>query len=1078
MQKHNPVQKRGLYSKRICQISKNPIKSSHHNTGGSIIQIFLKSLIAIRIFKSLCIMFHTSRFPIYPVKRKLFGVRIVLLKVAVAIVFFLLQNCNTKNSNNNIEELKAGFLNPPEDTRPGVYWYFMDGNLSKEGMTADLESMKQAGIGTVLFLEVNVGVPRGKVDFFSEEWKDLFVHAVHECERLGIEMTLGVGPGWTGSGGPWVKPSQSMQHLVSSSIEADGAEKKQIRLPVPLPRSPFFGEGGFTPGLKKQWEDFYEDVAVLAFPSPDTNAIPDIGEKALYYRAPYTSQPGVKQYLPSLASYPVLPPTAGIKKNTIIDLSGKLNADGTLNWEVPTGKWTIMRFGRRNNGAVTRPAPLPGLGFECDKFDTVAFNDHLNDFTGKLLDKIGTRNKSSKRGLTMLHMDSWEMGSQNWTPAFRNEFTKRRGYDPLPFYPVYAGKIVESLEISERFLWDLRQTSQELVVEYHAQHLKSYSHRNGFGLSIEPYDMNPSADMELGSVADVPMCEFWSPGGFNSAFSCIQAASIAHVNGQPVVAAESFTAVDGWKQHPGSMKNQGDWAFATGINKFVYHTFQHQPLDKKLKPGMTMGPYGVQWNRNQTWWPMADAYHKYISRCQYLLRQGRSVADVLYLTPEGSPHVFRAPASALSADPFLPDRKGYNFDGCSPGQLYNAYVKNNKVTFPGGASYHLLVLPAFETMTPALLKKIKSLITEGATIIGTPPQKSPGLSGYPGCDAEIKSLAKEIWGSADLPLKQVSQNYGKGKIIRGGEISTKTDNLYPEYAATAGLLKEMGIQQDFEADSSIRYIHRELDNADLYFVSNKTDKLLKAEAIFRSAKNPPSLWDPLTGEIYSLPEFSKKGDRTSISLQFEPYQSFFIVFAKDNKALPAPSKNFPVTNVLTTIQGAWNISFDTTWGGPATISFDNLEDWTLRHEQGIKYYSGIAVYKKTFDVALNTKPGNDEKFFLDLGEVKNMARVTLNGKLIGVVWTAPWKLDISDVLKEKDNKLEIEVANLWPNRLIGDEQLPADGIKDGEWPEWLLNNKSRTSGRYTFSTHQHYDKNSPLLKSGLIGPVTIQQSHF
>ncbi len=364
-----------------------------------------------------------------------------------------------------------------------------------------------------------------------------------------------------------------------------------------------------------------------------------------------------------------------------------------------------MRFGRRNNGAVTRPAPLPGLGFECDKFDTVAFNDHLNDFTGKLLIKIGPRNKKSKGGLTMLHMDSWEMGSQNWTPAFRNEFMKRRGYDPLPFYPVYAGKIVESLEISERFLWDLRQTSQELVVEYHAKHLKKYSHQNGFGLSIEPYDMNPSADMELGSVADVPMCEFWSPGGFNSSFSCIQAASIAHVNGQPVVAAEAFTAVDGWKQHPGSMKNQGDWAFATGINKFVYHTFQHQPLDEKLKPGMTMGPYGVQWNRNQTWWPMADAYHKYVSRCQYLLRQGKSVADVLYLTPEGSPHVFRAPASALSGDPFLPDRKGYNFDGCSPGQLYNAYVKNNKVTFPGGASYHLLVLPAFETMTPGFIKK-------------------------------------------------------------------------------------------------------------------------------------------------------------------------------------------------------------------------------------------------------------------------------------------------------------------------------------------------------------------------------------
>ncbi|HKO82140.1 MAG TPA: glycosyl hydrolase, partial [Chitinophagaceae bacterium] len=715
--------------------------------------------------------------------------------------------------------------------------------------------------------------------------------------------------------------------------------------------------------------------------------------------------------------------------------------------------------------------------FECDKFDTTAFNDHLNEFTGKLLTKIGSRNKQSKGGLTMLHMDSWEMGSQNWTNEFRNEFMKRRGYDPLPFYPVYAGKIVESLEISERFLWDLRQTSQELIVEYHAQHLKKYSHQNGFGLSIEPYDMNPSADMELGAVADVPMCEFWSPGGFNSSFSCIQAASIAHVNGQPVVAAEAFTAVDGWMQHPGSMKNQGDWAFATGINKFVYHTFQHQPLDEKLKPGMTMGPYGVQWNRNQTWWSMADAYHKYISRCQYLLRQGKSVADILYLTPEGSPHVFRAPASALSGGSFMPDRKGYNFDGCSPAQLYNAFVKDNKLMFPGGASYHLLVLPVFETMTPALLEKIKSLINEGATVIGSPPEKSPGLSGYPDCDIKIKSLVKEIWGSTGIPDKQTTHNYGKGKIIWGGELNSKIDNLYPAYDITAKLLTGIGVQMDFEADSSVRYTHRESSDWDLYFVSNRTDRPLKTDAIFRTAKGSPSLWDPLAGKTKNLPESFKKGNRISVPLQFEPYQSFFIVFTKDNNPLPAQTKNFPVNTIVTAIEGPWAVSFDTVWGGPGTASFNNLEDWTQRGEKGIKYYSGIATYKKTFDLSLHVSNGKNETFFLDLGEVKNMAGVKLNGKAIGIVWTAPWKLDISDALKEGKNVLEIEVANLWPNRLIGDEQMPDDGIKDGQWPDWLLNNKPRTSGRYTFSTHRHYNKDSPLLKSGLIGPVTIQQSH-
>lgn len=997
---------------------------------------------------------------------------------SAVVIFLSLLGFSGRERDNDLQTLKEQFLHPPEDARPGVYWYFMDGNLSKDGMTADLESMKQEGIGSVLFLEVNVGVPRGKIDFLSEEWKTLFAHAVHECERLGIEMTLGVGPGWTGSGGPWVKPSQSMQHLVSSSVEVEGSVNKPIVLPMPLPKRPFFGEDVFTPELKKKWMDFYEDVAVLAFPSPNPYTLADVDEKSLYYRAPYTSQAGVKQYLPSNADYPAPPAGVVIEKNRIIDLTGKLDAEGTLLWEAPPGKWVVMRFGRRNNGAATRPAPLPGLGFECDKFDTVAFNDHLKEFTGTLLQKIGPRNKSSKGGLTMLHMDSWEMGAQNWSAGFRNEFKKRRGYDPLLFYPVYAGKIVESLEISERFLWDLRQTSQELIVENHAKHLKKYSHRNGLGLSIEPYDMNPTADMELGTVADVPMCEFWSPGGFNASFSCIQAASLAHVNGQSVVAAEAFTAVDGWRQNPASMKNQGDWAFAAGVNKFFYHTFQHQPLDEKLKPGMTMGPYGVQWNRNQTWWPMADAYHQYVSRCQYILRQGKTVADILYLTPESAPHVFRAPASALSGDAFLPDRKGYNFDGCSPGQLYMASVKDHKVTFPGGASYHLLVLPTWETMTPALLKKIKSLVEAGATVVGNPPQKAPGLSGYPRCDATVKSLANELWGSSDLPATQTTRSYGNGKVICGGNVTSKTDNLYPLYDVTAALLEAAGIPEDFTSDPSVRYTHRASDTWDIYFVSNRTDKRLQTDGTFRTAQGAPSLWDPLTGKTYELPEFSGQGGRITVPLQFEPYQSFFIVFEKSNKKLVRQYKNFPSVTSVTTIDGPWTVSFDTAWGGPGALSFDRLTDWTLRPENGIKYYSGIAVYTKTFDLPVNTKLQKGGKLFLNLGEVNTLARIRLNGKEVGTVWTAPRKVDISEAIKERHNILEIEVANLWPNRLIGDEQLRDDGIQNDQWPEWLLNNTARTSGRYTFSTFRHFSKGDSLFKSGLIGPVTIEQSHF
>jgi hypothetical protein len=336
------------------------------------------------------------------------------------VVLLFLYSCNKHLSRIKKAEaiasdpLQSGFLNPPESARPGVYWYFMDGNRTKESMTKDLEAMEKAGIGNLIFLEVNVGVPRGKVDFLSDSWQELFKHAVREGERLGIEITLGAGPGWTGSGGPWVTPAQSMQHLVSSTTFVNGNDNRSIKLPVPGTKKPYFGEESFTPDLKKQWDDFYKDVAVLAFPTPAVNKkIDNIDEKALYYRAPYSSVVGVKQFLPSLSSYEILPEGNNIRASKIIDLTDKLSADGTLGWRAPAGQWTVMRFGTRNNGAITRPAPIPGLGFEEDKFDTVALNAHLEQYIGKLLLKTGKLRTRSSGGLKKIHMDSWEMGSQN-----------------------------------------------------------------------------------------------------------------------------------------------------------------------------------------------------------------------------------------------------------------------------------------------------------------------------------------------------------------------------------------------------------------------------------------------------------------------------------------------------------------------------------------------------------------------------------------------------------------------------------------------------------------------------------------
>lgn len=977
-------------------------------------------------------------------------------------------------------ELEKGFLNPPDSARPGVYWYFMDGNVSKESITKDLESMKEAGIGYVVYLEVNVGVPRGKVDFLSEEWKNLFGHAVKECERLGIFITLGTGPGWCGSGGPWVEGAQSMQHLVYSSVEVTGGGTRTIQLAKPSPRMPFFGEGTLTPELKERREAFYEDVAVLAFPAGGTLVgtgrtpgrdygyvnMKEMDEKALYYRRPYSSADSVRQYLSM--SFEAQPGDKAVKKSQVIDLSDKLQADGTLSWDVPQGTWRVMRFGSRNNGAITRPAPHPGLGFEADKFDTIAIKAHLDRFTGNLFQHIGFTKPNPKGGLHMLHIDSWEMGAQNWTARFREEFTLRRGYDPLPYYPLYAGIMVENREESERFLWDLRQTAQELVVENHTGYVMKYAKRYGLGVSIEPYDMTPMADMELAASCDMPMCEFWSLGGFNTAFGVAEGTSVSHLLGQAVVPAESFTAVDNWKQHPGSMKNQGEWAFAAGINRFVYHTFQHQSLPDSLRPGMTMGPYGVHWDRNQTWWPMVDAYHRYVARCQYMLQQGRTVADLLYLAPEASPYVFLAPESAYEYEnPALPDRKGYNFDACPPSMLYKAEVKENMIVFPGGATYRVLVLPYFKTMTPELLKKIQELVRDGATVVGVPPEKSPSLSNYPRCDEEVKALVKELWGAEEAPETLTTRLYGEGKIIWGQELKEKADNLYPHYDITAKIVAE-SVPADFESEGGIRYTHRTLNGTDIYFVSNRTGKPTAETCKFRVIDAQPELWHPVTGEMRALPEYSREAGQTIIPLRFDRDEGYFIVFRTEGLS-PTSETNFPKTEQLTVLDAPWTVSFDPKWGGPASVVFDRLTDWTQHSDPGIKYYSGTAVYKQTFDL-----PKTDAKsLYLDLGRVSNMARVKLNGKDLGVVWTFPWRVDISDVVKPKGNQLEIEVVNLWPNRLIGDEQLPDDGIVNGQWPEWLTEGKPRTSGRYTFTTYKHFNKDSPLLESGLMGPVKI-----
>ncbi|MGL4943326.1 MAG: glycosyl hydrolase [Thermoguttaceae bacterium] len=978
------------------------------------------------------------------------------------------------------DQLAAGFAAPPDYAKPGVYWYFMDGNMNAEAMTKDLESMKKVGIAHLIFLEVNIGIPRGKVDMLSEQWLKLWAHAVAECERLGIEITLGIGPGWTGSGGPWVKPEDSMQHLVASTTQVTGTGLQTISLPTPPPKRPYFGEGTLSPELKSKWLDFYEDVAVLAFPTPKQNTpIADIDEKALYYRAPYSSVPGVRPFFETKSEYTKSPNDSVVAAESILVLTDKMKPDGTLTWDVPAGDWTVMRFGRRNNGAVTRPAPIPGLGFECSKFDADSLDRHLDSFVRKMFAAIGKDQfADTTGGLKMIHMDSWEMGAQNWSPAFRAEFEKRRGYDPLPYFPAYAGVVVNSAEQSERFLWDLRTTAQELVFENHAQKVHKFGHEHGLGLSIEPYDMNPTCDIELAMQGDVPMAEFWGDGcGFDTAFGAAEATSASHLLGQPVVPAEAFTSYknDGWQQNPSGMKNQTDWAFAAGINRFVFHTFQHQPLDDSLKPGMTMAIHGAHWNRNQTWWDLVPAYHDYVSRSQFLLQQGRTVADLLLLVPEGAPHVFRPPTSLMSGDPTMPDRRGYNFDACPPSFLAHAKVENGNIVFPSGATYRVLGLPVVETMTPELLTQIARLVAGGATVIGVPPKKSPSLENFPQCDERVAQLTKTIWQRDTIPDTLTETASGRGRIFWDKTLLTQNENLYPNYDYLRTVMEKLGVPEDFFTvmSDTLRYTHRTSKDWDIYFVSNRTGAPVETDCLFRlnaDIRHKPAafLWDANTGERRVLNTgwvTSAATGKTLVmspQMQFAPHQSFFVVFPKDAKASHAMRDNFPKSTELETLGGAWNVAFDPQWGGPENVVFDSLLDWTTHSDSGVKYYSGKATYTKKFSLSPEAKAKlaeGESWIYLDLGRVENMASVRLNGKELGVVWSAPWRVDVTDALNETDNVLEITVANLWCNRVIGDEIAVAES--------------GASAKTYTFSMVKFFTKDSPLFPSGLLGPVTL-----
>ena len=648
------------------------------------------------------------------------------------------------------DRLERGFANPPLAARPWVYWFWLNGNITSNGITADLEAMRRVGIGGVLIMEVDQGTPKGDAAFGGPYWRELFKHVCAEAHRLGLEVNMNNDAGWCGSGGPWITPDLAMQKIVTTETNVLGPLRFEAAL-----------------GQPETVAHYYRDIAVFGFPTPAGNArIENVPAKAAF--APRQIEPQ--------ANWPSLPPEQTIAREQIINLSAQMDSAGRLSWSVPAGQWTILRVGHTPTGKDNHPAPEAGRGLEADKLSRAATDSMFAGLMGKL---IADSKPLAGKTLVATHIDSWETGSQNWTPKFREEFERLRGYDPLPWLPVVTGRVVGSVELSERFLWDLRQTVSDLLITNYAGRFRELAHRHGMRLSIEAYDGNPCADMPYAGQADEPMAEFWS-WGFTTPYSCTEMASAAHVYGKRILGAEAFTATDGekWLHHPASIKALGDWAFCEGINRFVFHRYALQPwTHPDCAPGMSMGPWGLHYERTQTWWEQSAPWHEYLARCQFMLREGLFVADICYLTPEGSPMRFSPTVPGRIGN--TPERPRYNYDGCSPEVLFTRMkVKDGKLVLPDGLSYRLLVLPQIETTTPALLRRIKELVQAGATVLGPPPQKSPSLANYPKCDDEVRQLARELWGEFGVPASaglasqppkggtpNAGHRFGKGRVI-------------------------------------------------------------------------------------------------------------------------------------------------------------------------------------------------------------------------------------------------------------------------------------------------------------------------
>ncbi len=1029
-------------------------------------------------------------------------------------------------------DLEKQFQSPPDSARPRTWWHWVSGNVSAEGITADLTAMKEIGLGGCQLFTVDQSDVHGPVKFMSPEWRGFVKQTLGEADKLGLEISIEGCDGWSESGGPWIQPEQGMQQVVWTEKNVTGGGKVSLDLPQP-------------PATR----GFYKDIALLAFP-----LLKD-GGRIDQLQAEVGMQPKLDIAFSKLA------PSTGeaIDPATIVNLTGKTE------WAAPPGRWTLVRIGHTGTGATTHPSTTPGL--ECDKLSRAAVRYHLEQMYGPIL--ADSPNEAG-RALHSILLDSWECGCANWTALMPQEFSKRRGYEITRWLPVFTGRVVQDANATQKFLWDFRRTIADLLTENHYGLAQEFAHEHHLSLYAEApgIGMPTVADnLACKGRTDIPMGEFWVNNSMeNNIDDPKEAASAAHIYGKPVAATESFTAtpqVASWANDPYSLKQLGDFEFCLGVNRFIFHRYAHQPWNDR-EPGMSMGPWGINFERSNTWWKKGSAWIDYLTRCESMLQQGRFVADLLYFYGEGA----SARVAHRDLKPSVP--AGYDYDVCNAEILLNrSSVKNGEIVLQSGMHYRVLVLPDDNRMTLPLLKKIQSLVHSGATVYGPKPVQSPSLADN---DQAVQKLAMEIWGDCD-GVKVTSHSYGKGRVLWGEPLAGALPSA-PDFCSSQPALK---------------FIHRRAGEAEIYFVSNQRKTERTVDCTFRVSGKIPELWHPDSGQMETVACYCETNGSTMVPIRFDSVGSVFVVFrkaastdhvvaqARDGQPLldPAASKSvveikkatygvpgdahksrdvtaearqmladgadalpaadfnrggdpaFGEVKTLTvdyavagnahtasiiegqeidltepsvqtaddttlwrqaggeidlqafqpgkyeatlasgkklsatvaelpaplTVEGSWQLSFPPKLGAPAAATFDHLMSWTESADEGVKYFSGTATYHKTVEIPAGGF-GAGKKLVLDLGNVKNLASVSVNGKSLGTLWKEPFQLDITAAVKPGVNELEIQVVNLWPNRLIGDQKLPKDQ-------------------RITWSSFSPYKAGDPLLSSGLIGPVRI-----